>query len=128
MEHTGWGLNDETVECSNGVQHFTKRNKKWTHWALPRGLYGAEQRDGFACSTDVELQNRPCRSGQAHSEQDRSELVNNAPCHSEQFEPEHFPPPSLSAKIEQTFPGNITGYFFSVNFSPAIPSIYVKGG
>ena len=41
MEHTGWGLNDETVECSNGVQHFTKRKKKWTHWAIPRGLEGA---------------------------------------------------------------------------------------
>ena len=35
MEHTGFGLNDETIECSNGVQHFTKRNKKWTHWAIP---------------------------------------------------------------------------------------------
>jgi hypothetical protein len=35
MEHTGFGLNNETVECSNGVQHFTSRNKKWTHWAVP---------------------------------------------------------------------------------------------
>lgn len=35
MEHTGFGLNDETVECSNGVQHFTTRNKKWTHWGVP---------------------------------------------------------------------------------------------
>ena len=35
MEHTGFGLNDETVECSVGVQHFTSRNKKWTHWAVP---------------------------------------------------------------------------------------------
>ena len=25
------------------MQHFTKRNKKWTHWALPRGLYGGEE-------------------------------------------------------------------------------------
>lgn len=41
MEHTGWGLNNETVECSSGVQHFTKRNKKWTHWAIPKGLEGA---------------------------------------------------------------------------------------
>ena len=40
MEHTGFGLNNETCECSAGVQHFTKRNKKWTHWAIPRGLYG----------------------------------------------------------------------------------------
>ena len=68
MQHTGLGLNDETCECSSGVQHFTKRNKKWTHWAIPRGLYGSEQRaqaeqwDGSARSTDVELQNRPCRS------------------------------------------------------------------
>ena len=35
MEHTGFGLNDETIECSAGVQHFTSRNKKWTHWAVP---------------------------------------------------------------------------------------------
>lgn len=35
MEHTCFGLNNETVECSNGVQHFTSRNKKWTHWAVP---------------------------------------------------------------------------------------------
>ena len=41
MEHTGFGLNDETVECSVGVQHFKKRNKKWTHWALPACLGGA---------------------------------------------------------------------------------------
>lgn len=39
MEHTGFGFNNETVECSNGVQHFTSRNKKWTHWAVPAGLY-----------------------------------------------------------------------------------------
>lgn len=35
MQHTGFGLNDETVECSSGVQHFKTRNKKWTHWAVP---------------------------------------------------------------------------------------------
>ena len=35
MEHTGFGYNNETVECSNGVQHFSTRNKKWTHWAIP---------------------------------------------------------------------------------------------
>ena len=33
MSHTGFGFNNETVECSSGVQHFTARNKKWTHWA-----------------------------------------------------------------------------------------------
>ena len=40
MEHTGFGLNNETVECSSGVQHFTTMNKKWTHWAVPAGLGG----------------------------------------------------------------------------------------
>lgn len=35
MEHTGFGYNDETCECSAGVQYFAKRNKKWTHWAIP---------------------------------------------------------------------------------------------
>jgi len=40
MEHTGLGYKGETCECSSGVQHFTKRNKKWTHWAIPRGIDG----------------------------------------------------------------------------------------
>ena len=40
MQHTGFGLNNETVECSNGVQHFTTRNKKWTHWAVPACVDG----------------------------------------------------------------------------------------
>ncbi len=35
MAHTGFGLNNETVECSSGVQYFTTRNKKWTHWGVP---------------------------------------------------------------------------------------------
>lgn len=35
MEHTGFGLNNETVECSNGVQYSKTRNKKWTHWGVP---------------------------------------------------------------------------------------------
>lgn len=39
-EHTGFGYNGETVECSNGVQHFTTRNKKWTHWAIPACVDG----------------------------------------------------------------------------------------
>lgn len=40
MAHTGFGLNDETLECSSGVQHFTKRNAKWTHWAVPKCVSG----------------------------------------------------------------------------------------
>ena len=38
--HTGFGLNNETCECSSGVQHFTTRNKKWTHWAVPKCFSG----------------------------------------------------------------------------------------
>ena len=40
MEHTGFGYNDQTVECSSGVQYFQKRNKKWTHYAVPKGITG----------------------------------------------------------------------------------------
>lgn len=39
-EHTGFGFNDETVECSVGVQYFSTRNKKWTHWAVPACVEG----------------------------------------------------------------------------------------
>ena len=35
MSHVGFGYNGETLECSSGVQHFTSRNKKWSHWAVP---------------------------------------------------------------------------------------------
>lgn len=35
MEHTGFGLNNATVECSSGVQYFAQRKAKWTHWAVP---------------------------------------------------------------------------------------------
>ena len=35
MEHTGFGFRGQTVECSVNVQHFDKRNRKWTHWAVP---------------------------------------------------------------------------------------------
>jgi hypothetical protein len=40
MEHTGFGYKGQTCECSSGVQHFTKRDKKWTHWAIPAGIGG----------------------------------------------------------------------------------------
>lgn len=40
MEHTGFGFNNETVECSNGVQYFATRNKKWTHWGVPACVSG----------------------------------------------------------------------------------------
>lgn len=39
-EHTGFGYNNETVECSNGVQYSATRNKKWTHWAVPQCVEG----------------------------------------------------------------------------------------
>jgi len=41
MEHTGFGFNDETCECSNGVQYFKSRNKKWTHWGVPTVVSGS---------------------------------------------------------------------------------------
>ena len=40
MEHTGLGLNNETIECSAGVQHFTTRKAKWTHYAVPACIDG----------------------------------------------------------------------------------------
>ena len=40
MAHTGFGYNGETCECSSGVQHFTQRKAKWTHWAVPAGIGG----------------------------------------------------------------------------------------
>ena len=33
--HTGFGFNDETVECSSGVQYSKKRNAKWKYWGIP---------------------------------------------------------------------------------------------
>lgn len=36
MSHTGFYFNGQTLECSNGVQHFTTKNKKWTHWACAK--------------------------------------------------------------------------------------------
>ena len=38
--HTGFGYNQETCECSSGVQYSSKRSSKWTHWAIPAGLNG----------------------------------------------------------------------------------------
>ena len=35
LEHTGFYLNGETVECSNGVQCSKTLNKKWEVWAVP---------------------------------------------------------------------------------------------
>lgn len=40
MEHTGFGYNEQTVECSSGVQYFAQRKNKWTHYAIPNGIAG----------------------------------------------------------------------------------------
>ena len=40
MSHTGFGYNGSTVECSSGVQYSFQRSKKWTHWAMPKGISG----------------------------------------------------------------------------------------
>lgn len=35
MSHTGFYFNGQTLECSNGVQHFNPMKKnRWTHWAV----------------------------------------------------------------------------------------------
>lgn len=39
MEHTGFGLNGETVECSSGVEYHQSMASKWTHWAVPVGIH-----------------------------------------------------------------------------------------
>ena len=69
MEHTGFGLNNETVECSNGVQHFTTRNKKWTHWGVPACVEGGvtpvpDVPEGYAIVTGkrVALRKDPSKS------------------------------------------------------------------
>lgn len=35
LEHTGLYYNEETCECSNGVQHSNTLNKKWEVWGIP---------------------------------------------------------------------------------------------
>ena len=35
MIHVGFGYGNETCECQVGVQYKTKRESKWTHWAIP---------------------------------------------------------------------------------------------
>ena len=43
MIHTGLYLGDgSTCECSSGVQFFRKMSTKWTHYAIPGGLYDGE--------------------------------------------------------------------------------------
>ena len=40
MDHTGLYLGDgSTCECSSGVQYFETMKSKWTHYAVPAGLY-----------------------------------------------------------------------------------------
>jgi uncharacterized protein YgiM (DUF1202 family) len=38
MEHTGFGLNGQTLECSSGVEFHEKMASKWTDWAVPNGI------------------------------------------------------------------------------------------
>ena len=40
MSHTGFGYKGETLECQVGVEYYKKRNAKWTHWAIPKGIDG----------------------------------------------------------------------------------------
>ena len=40
MEHTGFGYNGETVECSTKVFHKDTMDKKWEFWAVPKCVGG----------------------------------------------------------------------------------------
>lgn len=40
IQHTGFYYKGETIECSNGVQHFTKLDKKWEMWGMPACIEG----------------------------------------------------------------------------------------
>lgn len=41
MEHTGFGFNDECIDCGGkDVYHYPKRNKMFTHWAIPVCIEG----------------------------------------------------------------------------------------
>lgn len=68
MAHTGLRYGNETVECQNGVQHFTKVNSKWTHWAIPACCDGSyippEQKEQKKEETKVKTL-RKGSSGQA---------------------------------------------------------------
>jgi len=41
MAHTGFGYKGQTIECGNGVVFSKTRNKKWTHWAIPKCIDGS---------------------------------------------------------------------------------------
>lgn len=79
MEHTGFGYNNETVECSSGVQHFTTRNKKWTNWAVPACVEGEEPviDEGYAIVTGkrVALRKEPSKSASIIMRIDTGETV-----------------------------------------------------
>lgn len=55
MEHTGFGFNNETIECSAGVQHFTARKSKWTHWGAPKCVTGTVKPSEPEKSTGTKL-------------------------------------------------------------------------
>ena len=40
MEHTGFGYNGETVECSGKVFHKDTMDRKWEFWAVPKCVEG----------------------------------------------------------------------------------------
>ena len=40
MIHTGFGFNNETVECQVGVEYYPTRKAKWTHYAVPKCIDG----------------------------------------------------------------------------------------
>ena len=59
MEHTGFGFRGETIECGVNVQHFDRRNRKWTHWGIPACVGGAAPDPGPVPPTPSPEEKRP---------------------------------------------------------------------
>lgn len=59
MEHTGLGLNQETIECGSGVQHFTSRKAKCTHYAIPKCVSGTYRPEDSKCGAESTGDDKP---------------------------------------------------------------------
>jgi len=78
-QHTGFGYNEETVECSNGVEHYNKRKAKWTHFGVPKCVdyEPLPTPEGYAVVTgkSVALRKEPSKSAVIITRVNTGELV-----------------------------------------------------
>lgn len=65
--HTGFGINDETIECSSGVQ-VKKRDSRWTHWALPKCVTENPQPGPAPTPEPAPVQRKTLRKGDKGAE------------------------------------------------------------